>query len=188
MTSSVIRRNEKLRNLDDQFENVFAQYDEDQIGALEMEDIDGFRTGNDAVLESALVEFDTMMKKVNYEPPKSSSKLRRSDSKLLDVLKEEEEDDSDSGDESDTTETDDTEQGSDTEGEDAGNAKKNYELVRFKMKKDIDDRLDCESIVSTYSTLFNHPAVITEKRPAIELSKKSGLPLGEMRENFCCLF
>jgi hypothetical protein len=33
--------------------------------------------------------------------------------------------------------------------------------------------------VSTYSNLYNRPAVITEKRPAteIKLSKKTGLPL-----------
>jgi protein LTV1 len=32
MSSSVIRRNEKLQYLDDHFEKIFAQYDEDQIG------------------------------------------------------------------------------------------------------------------------------------------------------------
>ena len=38
MSSSVIRRNEGLTQLDDQFEKFMDQYDEDEVGALEMED------------------------------------------------------------------------------------------------------------------------------------------------------
>ena len=53
MTSSVIRRNAALSQLDEQFEKFFAQYDEDQIGALDTEEIDGYRM-NDQVLENAL--------------------------------------------------------------------------------------------------------------------------------------
>ena len=39
MSSSVIRRNEQLTQLDDQFEKFMDQYDEDEVGALEMDDI-----------------------------------------------------------------------------------------------------------------------------------------------------
>jgi len=179
MTSSVIRRNEGLRNLDDQFENLMAQYDDDQIGGLDMEEIDGVRTDDDIVLKEALAEFETMMEKVTYSPPKNKSKTKTPKLGALREEEEEEERDEDE-EESDETETDDTECGSeDDDGEsDNEKAKKNYEMVKFKLKKDKDDRLDCESILSTYSTLYNHPAVITEKKPAIELSKKSGLPLG----------
>ncbi len=49
-------------------------------------------------------------------------------------------------------------------------------MVKFKSKKSKEDRLDCESIISTYSNLYNRPTVIREK--VIELSKKSGMPLG----------
>lgn len=169
MTSSVIRRNELLTNLDEQFENIYAQYDEDQMGAIEMDEIDGFRRSDHRVLQSALEEFDLAMKKNLYAVPK------------LDVLKEE----GSETEEDDETETDDkTECGSDSEDTDAENdqARKNYELVKFKTKKEKDDRLDCESILSTYSTLYNHPTTISEKKPAIELSKKSGLPLGVLNE------
>ena len=38
MSSSVIRRNEQLTQLDDQFEKFMDQYDEDEVGALEMDD------------------------------------------------------------------------------------------------------------------------------------------------------
>jgi protein LTV1 len=72
MTSSVIRRNEALKQLDEHFENIFAQYDDEQIGALDTEEIDGFRISNDAVLESALEEFNKLMRKNLYKPEKSS--------------------------------------------------------------------------------------------------------------------
>ncbi len=77
MTSSVIRRNEALKHLDEHFENIFAQYDDEQIGGLDTEEIDGFRNYNDAVLESALEEFDQLMKKNYYrsEKPSKTSKL-----------------------------------------------------------------------------------------------------------------
>lgn len=135
-----------------------------------MEEIDGFRVtadSNDVVLESALEEFDLLMKKKLYVAPKNEKK------KLATLVEE--------GDsKSEETETDDTECGSDSEDTDAENdqAKKNYELVKLSSRKDIDDRLDCESIISTYSTIYNHPSTISEKSP-IQLSKKTGLPMGD---------
>lgn len=62
MTSSIVPRNEGLKLLDEQFERFYAQYDEDQIGALDTEDIEGFR-GQDLVLNAALEEFNKMMEK-----------------------------------------------------------------------------------------------------------------------------
>merc|ERR1712154_142260 len=38
---------------------------------------------------------------------------------------------------------------------------------------------DCESILSTYSTLYNHPKLISEpKNNKIQLSSKTGIPKG----------
>ena len=179
MSSSVIRRNEKLRYLDDHFENIYSQYDEDQIGALDMEEIDGYR-GNDSVLESALEEFDNMIKKRVYEPPVNTRPK-------LSVLKEESTGEG-SDEEDETTDTEDsddkTECGSEDETERDDEAKKNYELVRLTKKRDKEDRFDCESIISTYSTLYNHPAVIkeTSEKREILLSKKTGLPLGVLTD------
>jgi protein LTV1 len=44
MSSSVVRRNESLKNIDQHFEKFFEQYDEDQIGALDTDDIEGKTT------------------------------------------------------------------------------------------------------------------------------------------------
>lgn len=70
MTSSVIRRNEGLRLLDDQFEKLYAQYDDDQIGGLDTEEIDGFRA-QDSVLNAALEEFGKLMEKKSLVTEKS---------------------------------------------------------------------------------------------------------------------
>jgi len=41
------------------------------------------------------------------------------------------------------------------------------------------DKWDCESVLSTYSTLYNHPKIISERRPdQIRLSTKTGIPKG----------
>lgn len=43
--------------------------------------------------------------------------------------------------------------------------------------KDSGEKWDCESILSTYSTLYNHPKMISERRPDhIKLSSKTGIP------------
>lgn len=41
MSSSVIRRNEQLSLLDDRFEKFYENYDDDELGALDMEEIEG---------------------------------------------------------------------------------------------------------------------------------------------------
>merc|ERR1719228_1933056 len=46
MTSSVIRRNDQLTLLDDRFEKLYEQYDDDQIGGLDGEDLGSGGGGN----------------------------------------------------------------------------------------------------------------------------------------------
>ncbi|RNA16204.1 LTV1 -like protein [Brachionus plicatilis] len=155
MTSSVIRRNQALSHLDEHFEKFFAQYDEDQIGALDTEDIDGYRI-NDDVIEMALQEFSKYVEKNKYQTEKVSRK-----SELGAVA--EENSDGESVDEQDENNND-------------------FDMVHFCHKKDKQDRFDCESIISTYSNLYNHPSMISERREKIALSKKTGLPLGVLGE------
>ena len=52
------------------------------------------------------------------------------------------------------------------------------DLVTVKVG-DKDEKWDCESILSTYSTLYNHPKLISEpKSDKIQLSSKTGIPIG----------
>nr|CAD7429403.1 unnamed protein product [Timema monikensis] len=51
------------------------------------------------------------------------------------------------------------------------------EMVRLELKQE--DRFDCESILSTYSNLYNHPQLIEEPviPRRIRISRKTGVPL-----------
>lgn len=179
MTSSVIRRNEKLKYVDEHFETIFAQYDDDQIGSLDTEDIDGYRTIKScSALEQALATFEESNKFIAYDNNKPGCKPPILSRKLLPTLPELSEIPCKNDDDEDTL------TGSDDDGTDETNAdsdgNEGYEFVRFTAKNDRDDRQDCESIISTYSTLYNRPAVIKEQKaePLIKLSAKTGLPLG----------
>jgi protein LTV1 len=127
------------------------------------------------VLEQALEEYAKLTKKKFYTP--------ESQPKKLEILVEKSENSNEESEED--SDSDATISGCENEN------KKNYETLRFTQKKAKEDRFDCESIVSTYSTLYNHPSVISEKsvgKPRaqlegkIQLSKKTGLPLGVLTE------
>ena len=189
MTSSVIRRNEGLRLLDDKFEKIFAEYDDDQIGALETEEIEGFREYNDLVLESALAEFEKLNEKRTYKTEMDREKQGKvAKASTLGSLAEHAEENATSQDDETEEEGDDDDEDTLTEsdGDDDDDDENAYDVVKVSKRKDKDDRLDCESIVSTYSNLYNRPAVISEKRVAatgqIQLSRKTGLPLGVLEE------
>merc|ERR1711976_450952 len=52
------------------------------------------------------------------------------------------------------------------------------DLVYMKIEEK-GEKWDCESILSTYSTLYNHPKLISEpKNNKIQLSSKTGIPKG----------
>merc|ERR1711976_596102 len=52
------------------------------------------------------------------------------------------------------------------------------DLVYMKVEEK-GEKWDCESILSTYSTLYNHPKLISEpKSNKIQLSSKTGIPKG----------
>merc|ERR1712018_278911 len=60
MSSSVIRRNEQLSTLDDQFEKFFVdQYDENDMGSLEMDEIGGCQTEDSFVMKQNLKKYET---------------------------------------------------------------------------------------------------------------------------------
>ncbi|XP_022091362.1 protein LTV1 homolog isoform X2 [Acanthaster planci] len=149
LTSSVMRRNEGLTLLDDRFEKFYEQYDDMEIGALDHDEIDGHR---EVTADSAI------MKQVldEYEARQQKSFLgdirnvgKVEDGNRLQVDASDDEDEDDNLVKMTVTET----------------------------KKE--ERWDCESILSTYSNLYNHPTTIKEppKNKSIKLSKKTGMPL-----------
>ncbi|NXD62544.1 LTV1 protein, partial [Eolophus roseicapillus] len=57
MTSSVMRRNEQLTLLDDRFEKFFEQFDEDEIGALDNVELEGYINTDNARLQEVLNDY-----------------------------------------------------------------------------------------------------------------------------------
>uniref|UniRef100_A0A8C0J4L1 Protein LTV1 homolog n=1 Tax=Chelonoidis abingdonii TaxID=106734 RepID=A0A8C0J4L1_CHEAB len=57
MTSSVMRRNEQLTLLDERFEKFFEQFDDDEIGALDNVELEGFIHTNSSRLQEVLNDY-----------------------------------------------------------------------------------------------------------------------------------
>jgi len=191
MTSSVIRRNDQLTLLDDRFEKLYEQYDDDQIGGLDGEDLGSGGGGNIFKIDSTIEEGESAgvnpFNDILREFEKQNTKLTATE--VLEKLRDMEaiKDDGDDDDDDD----------------DGG------ELVKMTLfEKSKEKNWDCESILSTYSNLYNHPKTIEEpsrkkkknkagtddddassvssknngKNSQIKLSAKSGLPLGVLPE------
>eukprot|EP00112_Aurelia_sp_Birch-Aquarium-sp1_P010362 Seg2216.3 transcript_id=Seg2216.3/GoldUCD/mRNA.D3Y31 product="Protein LTV1-like" protein_id=Seg2216.3/GoldUCD/D3Y31 len=140
MTSSVIRRTEGLKLLDDQFEKVMEEYDEDQIGGLDEDDMNGVLERENPLVDQVVNELNDQQIATALQVSKSGSNLPAQDS------------DDDNNEE--------------------------YERVQFEAGK---EQWDCESIISTYSNIYNHPKLITEPKP-IKLTKKLAIPADVLRK------
>ncbi|XP_036393384.1 protein LTV1 homolog [Megalops cyprinoides] len=143
LTSSVMRRNEQLTLLDDRFEKFFEQFDDDEIGALDNAELEGFIDPSSARLEEVIKDYYKQMEK-EYQKPDDLGP------KELNVVKDEDDDDE----EEQKTET----------------------IVM----EEPTEKWDCESIISTYSNLYNRPKIIQDppKLKPIKVSSKTGIPLG----------
>uniref|UniRef100_A0A3B3BM08 Protein LTV1 homolog n=1 Tax=Oryzias melastigma TaxID=30732 RepID=A0A3B3BM08_ORYME len=85
MTSSVMRRNEQLSLLDDRFEKFYEQFDDDEIGALDNAELEGFIEPDSARLEEVIKDYFKEQEKNSLRPDDLGPKE-------LPVLKEEDED------------------------------------------------------------------------------------------------
>ncbi|KFQ30125.1 Protein LTV1, partial [Merops nubicus] len=142
MTSSVMRRNEQLTLLDDRFEKFFEQFDEDEIGALDNVELEGYINTDNARLQEVLND---------YYKEKAKNCVK------LDALEPCEDLDS-------------------AVNEESEEEKEEVVAVVIDEPK---EKWDCESILSTYSNLYNHPTLIKEpsKPKPIKISQKTGIPL-----------
>ncbi|XP_074485312.1 protein LTV1 homolog [Sebastes fasciatus] len=144
MTSSVMRRNEQLTLLDDRFEKFYEQFDDDEIGALDNAELEGFIQPDSARLEEVIKDYFIQKEKEYLRPDDLGPKE-------LPVLKEEDEDEEEDDDEE-------------------------METVVIKAQE---EKWDCETIISTYSNIYNRPKIIQEppKTKPIRVSHKTGIPL-----------
>lgn len=142
LTSSVMRRNEQLSLLDDRFEKFYEQFDDDEIGALDNAELEGFIEPDSARLEEVIKDYFKQKEK-EYQKPDDLGPRE------LPVLKEEEEDEEE-------------------------------ETMETVVIEAPEEKWDCETIISTYSNIYNRPKVIEEpsKAKPIRVSAKTGIPLG----------
>jgi len=138
MSSSVIRRNEGLSTLDDKFEKFFDDYDDENVGGCELDELQGPKSENSDIMKLMLAEHE---KQRELERQPHDEALRK------EVM------------------IDEVEISSDNEKELIETEERNY------------DNFDCESILTTYSTLYNHPKLISEPSiKPIRVSGKTGIP------------
>ncbi|XP_064086277.1 protein LTV1 homolog isoform X2 [Macrobrachium nipponense] len=142
LSSSVLRRNEGLSVLDDCFEEKFVrEYDDEQVGALDGEDIDGF-IGEDSPLFKQVLE--KAKKQLQAEPEDEKTRIINW---IKDMQQRIDED---------------------------------KEKVQIELSdSEPGEKWDCETILSTYSTQYNHPRTITDppRRKKIAVNPRTGIPL-----------
>ncbi|XP_029452384.1 protein LTV1 homolog [Rhinatrema bivittatum] len=145
LTSSVIRRNEQLNLLDEKFEKFYEQFDDDEIGALDNVELEGFIHPDSVRLQEVIQDF---------------FKQKAKDCVKLDDLEPR-----------DDLET-------------LANEDNETEEMETLVIEEPRVKWDCESILSTYSNLYNHPQLIKEppKANAIKVSTKTGIPLGVLSQ------
>ena len=141
MSSSVIRRNNGLTQLDDQFDKFFDNYEEDEVGGCELDELEGVKSENSDIMKSVLAQH--AKDRIKSEPHDVS--LRKD---MMDVIDEAA----------------------------IENIFDQKELIEAE-EVEPEDRFDCESILTTYSTLYNHPKMISEPRiKPIRINPKTGIP------------
>ncbi|XP_060716051.1 protein LTV1 homolog isoform X2 [Tachysurus vachellii] len=142
LTSSVMRRNEQLTLLDDRFEKFYEQFDDDEIGALDNSELEGFINPSSTRLEEIVQDYFIQKEKEIQRPEQLGPPE-------LPSLKEEEEEDEE------------------------------QELEMLVIEEPLEEKCDCETIISTYSNLYNRPKLIKDppKQKQIRVSNKTGIPL-----------
>ncbi|XP_030635950.1 protein LTV1 homolog [Chanos chanos] len=141
LTSSVMRRNEQLTLLDDRFEKFFEQFDDDEIGALDNAELEGYIEPDSARLDEVIKDYFKQKEKEYQKPDQLGPKEPP-------ILEEEDEEEKD-------------------------------ETEIITVEEPPTEKWDCETIISTYSNLYNRPKVIEEppKPKPIRVSGKTGIPL-----------
>eukprot|EP00049_Salpingoeca_infusionum_P012964 m.241121 g.241121 ORF g.241121 m.241121 type:complete len:607 (+) comp15317_c0_seq6:338-2158(+) len=188
MTSSILPRSEKLVHHDEHFEELYSQYDNDQLGALDAEADSAEVTGH-APLSSITQMMDELMDDVTRDIVRIEDALAKegegeevSMQYTRTALEKEEAEvrqaieaateakkaakakaRAEAGKSGDSDE--DTVQGSDTSSDPGDGIKLSNDPVLDRMFTEKKQRQwDCESILSTRSTLYNHPTVIGERK------------------------
>lgn len=140
LTSSVMRRNDQLSLLDDRFEKFYEQFDDDEIGALDNAELEGYIEPDSNRLEEIIKDYFIQKEKECQRPDQLGP------SELPSVREEDEDEET--------------------------------AIDRMVIEPPA-ERWDCETIISTYSNIYNRPKLIQDppKPKQIRVSGKTGIPL-----------
>lgn len=118
---------------------MYADYDDNEVGALDCEEIEGHVLENSDILLKYAQDFENEQKRETLNKSAMLSELE-------------------------------TYQDSEDSEE---------EMMALEVREK--EKWDCESILSTYSNIYNHPKLI--KEPKIHVNKKTGIPLNILDHN-----
>ncbi|KAE9001015.1 hypothetical protein PR003_g9055 [Phytophthora rubi] len=197
-------RDEEQRVLDELFEKTLAEeYDDDQLGELEEDDPEtrGKETLDGELLAAVVEDYAFVQQELADAEGKLGNALRAGN-RLKQVL-EECEAERHAYEYDEDAETEDEEEPEDAAARAEREKKELQELFERNqyLQREEREQWDCETIVSTYSTLDNHPTVLREEGPTrrkkkkqpviasiaegvdirkqkVTLSRKTGMPLG----------
>ncbi|CAN7938578.1 unnamed protein product, partial [Ixodes hexagonus] len=142
MSSSVIRRTEGLKTLDERFEQMFEQYDDLELGALDGEEIEGCLHPDSEIMKQIVEDYQRKTRLPTLKEVMMQERVNMAPIAMESIAEED-------------------------------------ELVDVRLDSEAPkERWDCESIISTYSNLYNHPKLIKEpKKDKVQLSSRTGLPV-----------
>lgn len=140
MSSSVVTRNDQLRLVDDKFEEFMAEYDDENVGGLELDEIEGVKTENSETMRHIVGEYQKILAQARQKP------LEPNKDSIPNILESFENMDE----------------------------KAEIDLLEVEDSDKKKEKWDCESILSTYSNLYNRPKLLTENR--IRVCGKTGIP------------
>ncbi|XP_068135608.1 protein LTV1 homolog [Hyperolius riggenbachi] len=167
ISSAAMRRNEHLTLLDERFEKFYEQYDDDEIGALDNREMEGYIQPDSARLQAVLEDYFKQKAKECV----SLKDLEQQRKELCVTEHQEGQDEAEQTGGLDKTE--------DTEALDGTEEDEEEEKMET-IVIELPSKWDCESILSTYSNLYNHPQTIKDppKKKPIKVSTRTGIPLG----------
>ena len=116
--------------MDDKFEEFMAEYDDENVGGLECDEIEGAKTEHSETMKQIIGQYQRKKAEERQKPPEAKEFLQAN---LLESMKNLDE-------------------------------KGDTDLLEVENRDNRKERWDCESILSTYSNLYNHPKVIEENR------------------------
>lgn len=152
MSSSVLPRTKHFETLDDQFEKFYQKYDDENLGDIGHEDIDGNLPVDNITDSEMLTQLLGLSDEIFARTKEFDDKLPKEFYKDIVV-----------------------------QAEDNSDAEQNDDDLVVMEKVEPEQKWDCESIISTYSNIYNHPKLIDIPKP-IKLSKK-GIPLDTINPN-----